>query len=85
MLTGVSPVCYTFRMDNRTYTRKAIDTLGGPSEAAKTLDVARSYIYDMLKNGAPKPRCYELSALSGVPVKKLLKEAKARRAKIKPA
>lgn len=67
-------------MDNRTFTRKAIDALGGPTVAAKTLKVARSYIYDMLKNGAPEPRCYQLAALSGVSINKLLKEAKQKAA-----
>lgn len=65
-------------MDNRTNTRKAIDALGGPSQAARSLNVARSYIYDMLKNGAPEPRCYQLSKLSGIDLNDLLAEAKTR-------
>ena len=67
-------------MVNRTNTRKAIQALGGPTKAAKELKVVRSYIYDMLNNGPPEARCYQLSALSGVPLDDLLIEARGRAA-----
>ena len=55
-------------------TTKAIDELGGIRGATSRLDVTRATLWNWRKEGAPETRCYQLAALTSVPVDDLLSE-----------
>ena len=51
----------------------AIKKLGGPTAAAKSLDVKRASIYDWYRDGITLARAHHIANVSGVPIEKLMK------------